>query len=160
MGVGSSTITLIDVSASTATVPSVTAGVDLGLSIGSSGVGLVASATIGADLSLSSSLNATIGPLLPNTVTAAASAGLNLNLGPSSSALTLVQASASAAVGLDPGLSMGSSGLGLAPSATLGLNVGLSLGGAHRNQHQRRPDRRQLPVLLWSCFPPPHSHLM
>jgi hypothetical protein len=137
VGVGSSTITLVDISASLAVAPSVTAGVDLGLSIGSSGIGLIASATIGADLNLNSSGAITVGPLLPN-VTASAGVALNLNLGSSSSALTLLAASvavaASATAGLDLGLSVGSSGIGLKPSATLGLNLGLSagLGGQSR----------------------------
>ncbi|THX98496.1 hypothetical protein D6D08_00054 [Aureobasidium pullulans] len=158
--VGSSTITILDASASLAVVPPVTAGVNLGLSIGSSGIVLSPSAAIGAGLNLDASGTITVGPILPTiipsqtsttncsaggnalnvcidatiTPSIAASVALNLNLGPSSSALTLLDVSASVALapsvaaGLDLGLSVGSSGLGLTPSATVGLDLGLGLG--------------------------------
>ncbi|KAG9951094.1 hypothetical protein KCU85_g2961, partial [Aureobasidium melanogenum] len=145
---GSSTITLFDVSASLAIAPTLAAGVGIGISTGSSEIALVASATLEANLGLSSGIlpnntaptttaNCSAGGNVLNvcvdaTITASANAGLNLNLGPSSSALTLLDASValapSVAAGVDVGLSVGSSGIGLSASATLGVNLGLSAG--------------------------------
>ena len=118
-----------------------TAGANLGLYIGSSGIVLSPSAAIGAGLNLDASGTITVGPILPTiipsqtsttncsagvnalnvcidatiTPSIAASVALNLNLGPSSSALTLLDVSASVA---------------LAPPVAAGLDLGLSVGSS------------------------------
>ncbi|KAH0394762.1 hypothetical protein KCU89_g11026, partial [Aureobasidium melanogenum] len=141
----------VGIGASLAIAPTLAAGVDIGISTGTSDIALVASASLEANLGLGSN---TIGTLPNNTaptsiancsaggnilnacvdatITASANAGLDLNLGPSSSALTLLDASVALApsvgAGLDIGLSVGSSGMSLGVSATLGVNLGLSAG--------------------------------
>ncbi|KAH0366483.1 hypothetical protein KCU65_g5294, partial [Aureobasidium melanogenum] len=164
IAVGSSTITLLDVSASLAIAPTLAAGVGIGISTGSSDIALVASATLEADLGLSSGIllnittptstsNCSAGGNVLNacvdaTITASANAGLNLNLGPSSSALTLLDASVaiapSVAAGVDVALSVGSSGIGLSASATLGsTDSRFSIGylvNSHDSNHQLAPN--------------------
>ncbi|KAG9678531.1 hypothetical protein KCU95_g11859, partial [Aureobasidium melanogenum] len=166
---GSSTITLFDVSASLAIAPTLAAGVGIGISTGSSEIALVASATFEANLGLSSGIlpnntaptttaNCSAGGNVLNvcvdaTITASANAGLNLNLGPSSSALTLLDASValapSVAAGVDVGLSVGSSGIGLSASATLGSTDSKFSIGYPINSHD---SNYQLATNIVSCI--------
>ncbi|KAH0333787.1 hypothetical protein KCU81_g9715, partial [Aureobasidium melanogenum] len=166
---GSSTITLFDVSASLAIAPTLAAGVGIGISTGSSEIALVASATLEANLGLSSGIlpnntaptttaNCSAGGNVLNvcvdaTITASANAGLNLNLGPSSSALTLLDASValapSVAAGVDVGLSVGSSGIGLSASATLGSTDSKFSIGYPINNHD---SNYQLVTNIVSCI--------
>ncbi|KAK6004539.1 hypothetical protein QM012_008401 [Aureobasidium pullulans] len=144
IGTGSNTLTIVDVSVSVAIVASLIAGVDVGLSTGTSDIVSLARATLEADLDLGpntdgeSLLNNTtpmstaacsaggniLNVCVGATFTASASASVNFALGSSSSALALLDASVAlaplAAVGIGPGLSVGSSGGSLLQSATSG----------------------------------------
>ncbi|THW22229.1 hypothetical protein D6D02_08506 [Aureobasidium pullulans] len=147
--VSSSTITLLDVSASLAVAPSLTVGIDLGLSVGSNGIGLSPSATVGVDLGLQGSSRSATTTALPTVscsaggnvldicvdaaVTPSVGIGGNAGVGVvvGSSTITILDASASLAVvpsvtaGANLGLSIGSSGIVLSPSAAIGAGLNL-----------------------------------
>ncbi|TIA12562.1 hypothetical protein D6C80_06787 [Aureobasidium pullulans] len=151
--VSSSTITLLDVSASLAVAPSLTVGIDLGLSVGSNGIGLSPSATIGVDLGLQGSSRSATTTALPTVscsaggnvlyicvdaaVTPSVGIGGNAGVGVvvGSSTITILDASASLAVvpsvtaGANFGLSIGSSGIVLSPSAAIGAGLNLDASG-------------------------------
>ncbi|THY37031.1 hypothetical protein D6C99_09988, partial [Aureobasidium pullulans] len=151
--VSSSTITLLDVSASLAVAPSLTVGIDLGLSVGSNGIGLSPSATIGVDLGLQGSSRSATTTALPTVscsaggnvldicvdaaVTPSVGIGGNAGVGVvvGSSTITILDASASLAVvpsvtaGANLGLSIGSSGIVLSPSAAIGAGLNLDASG-------------------------------
>ncbi|TIA03852.1 hypothetical protein D6C82_01454 [Aureobasidium pullulans] len=151
--VSSSTITLLDVSASLAVAPSLTVGIDLGLSVGSNGIGLSPSATIGVDLGLQGSSRSATTTALPTVscsaggnvldicvdaaVTPSVGIGGNAGVGVvvGSSTITILDASASLAVvpsvtaGANLGLSIGSSGIVFSPSAAIGAGLNLDASG-------------------------------
>ncbi|THX58004.1 hypothetical protein D6D06_03326 [Aureobasidium pullulans] len=151
--VSSSTITLLDVSASLAVAPSLTVGIDLGLSVGSNGIGLSPSATVGVDLGLQGSSRSATTTALPTVscsaggnvldicvdaaVTPSVGIGGNAGVGVvvGSSTITILDASASLAVvpsvtaGANLGLSIGSSGIVLSPSAAIGAGLNLDASG-------------------------------
>ncbi|CAC9894089.1 unnamed protein product, partial [Aureobasidium pullulans] len=76
VGLGSSTITIVAISASLDVAPSVAASGDLGVSAGTNGIGIGASATIGVDPDLSGSLHSSTRSSIPSMTSLSSRASL------------------------------------------------------------------------------------
>ncbi|CAD0028570.1 unnamed protein product, partial [Aureobasidium pullulans] len=76
VGLGSSTITVVAISASLGIAPSVAPSVDLGVSAGTNGIGIGASATIGVDPGLSGSLHSSTRSSIPSMTSLSSRASL------------------------------------------------------------------------------------
>lgn len=148
VALGSSFITIIGTSTSLGIAPSAAAGADFGISVGTGGVQMGASASIGVSPGIGGSSQPTTATSVSSTscsaggnalnvcidaaVTPSIGIGGNAGIAMGSSTLTQIYVSASLAIapslteGLDIGFSTDTSGIALIASATLNANLGMN----------------------------------